>query len=150
MVVMAVLHVWKRPTLAICDRRMCNERQPLSLMKACTFSISFFPWLFKELELFAQQSPDASVNVQPFQGWGCGSVGSVSDWHAADFGPTAWCSKGFFSQSRLSVQTFCQCLYSPCLQSHALTSLCTLKIPSIGSHTFVWTHGNTACCGRNG
>ena len=43
-----------------------------------------------------------------------------------------------------------QCLYSPHVQSHALTSVCTLKIPSIGSHTSVWTHKNTACTVRNG
>ena len=29
------------------------------------------------------------------------------------------------------------------MQSHALTSVRTLKIPSIGSHTFVRTHENT-------
>ena len=29
------------------------------------------------------------------------------------------------------------------VQSHALTSLCTLKIPSAGSHTIVWTYQKT-------
>ena len=39
-------------------------------------------------------------------GWGCSSVGSASDRHAADAGSILWCGKGFFSQSQRSVQTF--------------------------------------------
>ena len=39
---------------------------------------------------------------------------------------------------------------SPSVQSHASTSVRTLKIPSIGSQTFVWTHENTALTDRNG
>ena len=55
-----------------------------------------------------------------------------------------------FSLSQLSVQTLLRCPYSLRLQSHALTSVCTLKISSIGSHTFVWPHQNTARAVRNG
>ena len=61
-----------------------------------------------------------------------------------------WCGKGFFSQSQLSVQTLLQCPYIPHVQSHALTSVCALKILGIGSHTFVCTHENTAHTVRNG
>jgi len=41
--------------------------------------------------------------------------------------------KGFFSQSQLSVQTLIQCPYSLHVQSHASTSVCTLKIPDTGT-----------------
>ena len=34
--------------------------------------------------------------------------------------------------------------YSPSVQSHASTSVRTLKIPNTGSHTIVWTQENTA------
>ena len=33
---------------------------------------------------------------------------------------------------------------APCVQSHASTSVCTLKIPKADSHSVVGTHGNTA------
>ena len=54
------------------------------------------------------------------------------------------------SQSQLPVHTFLQCPYSPCEQSHAVTSACTLKIPSIASHMIVWTRKDiplTRCTG---
>ena len=35
-----------------------------------------------------------------------------------------------------------------CVQSHPWKSVCTLKIPSIGSHSFVWTYENTAFAGQ--
>ena len=46
-------------------------------------------------------------------GWGRSSFGRASCWHAAIAGSIPWCSKGFFSQSQLSVQTLLQCLYNP-------------------------------------
>ena len=55
-----------------------------------------------------------------------------------------------FLPSQFPVQTLLRCPYSPCVQSHASTSVCTLKIPNTGSHTIVWTHGNTAHTDRNG
>ena len=54
------------------------------------------------------------------------------------------CDKGFFSQIPLSVPTLLRCPCSPWVQFHALTSVCTLKIPNTGSNTIVWTHENTA------
>ena len=42
------------------------------------------------------------------------------------------------------------CPYSPRVESHALTSVRMLKIPSIGSHTSVRTHENTEHTVRNG
>ena len=81
---------------------------------------------------------------------GCSSVGRVSDRHAAEAGSIPRCGKEFFSQSRLSVQTLLPCPHSPRVQSHALTSVCELKFPSIGSHTFVRTHDNTAFTVSNG
>ena len=35
------------------------------------------------------------------------------------------------------------------MQSHASTSVLTLKIPNTGSHTVIWTHDNTAHSNRN-
>ena len=74
----------------------------------------------------------------------------ASDWHADDAGSIPQCGKGFFSQSQLSVQTLLRCSYSPRVQSHAFPSVCTLKIPSTGNNTFVWTHENTARTVKNG
>ena len=49
-------------------------------------------------------------------------------------------------QRRLSTR----CPYISRVQSHALTSVRTLKIPSTGSHAFAWTHENTARTVSNG
>ena len=40
-----------------------------------------------------------------------------------DMGSGPQCSKGFFSQSQLPVQTLLWCPYSPCVQSHSSTSV---------------------------
>ena len=48
--------------------------------------------------------------------------------HAADAGSIPRCGKGFFSQSRLSVQTLLRVSVHPLVQSHALTAVRTLKI----------------------
>ena len=67
----------------------------------------------------------------------------MSDWKArynTDSGASPQCSKVCFSQSQHSVQALLRCPYSPCVQSHASTSVRTLKIPNTGSHTIVWTH----------
>ena len=69
-------------------------------------------------------------------GQGCSSVGRASDWHATEAGLIPQRGKGSFSWSQLSLQTLLQCSYSPRVQSHALTPVRVLKIPSIGSHTF--------------
>ena len=51
------------------------------------------------------------------------------------------CGKGFFCQSQLSVQTvLLRCPYIPRLRSHATALVRTLKTPSTGVHTIVWTH----------
>ena len=51
--------------------------------------------------------------------WGCGSVGSVSDRHAADAGSIPRCGKGFFFRSQLSLQTLLRYLYTPvCNRMH--------------------------------
>ena len=63
--------------------------------------------------------------------------------HAVDAGSTSWCSNGFFSYSQVSVQTLLWCSwYSSPAQSHI--SVHTLKMPSTGSHTTVWTLKNRA------
>ena len=59
------------------------------------------------------------LKVAAALGWGCSTVVRASDRHAADAGSIPWCGKGFFSQSRLSVQTLSRCPYSPREQSHA-------------------------------
>ena len=50
------------------------------------------------------------------------------DCHATDAGSVPWYGKGFFPQSQLSVQTLLRVSVHPCVQSHALTSVRTLKI----------------------
>ena len=47
------------------------------------------------------------------EGWGCSSVGKVSDRHAADAGSISQCGEGFFSWSQVSVQALLQCPYTP-------------------------------------
>ena len=49
-----------------------------------------------------------TINVACFNylGRGCSSVARASDRHSADAGSIPLCSKGFFSQSQLSVHTF--------------------------------------------
>ena len=59
-------------------------------------------------------------------------------------------AKVFFSQSQPSAFSALRCPYSPRVQSLASTSVCTLKILNTGSHTFVWTHENSAHFDRNG
>ena len=83
-------------------------------------------------------------------GRGCSSVGRASDRHAAESGSISRRGKNFSSLSQLSEQTLLRCPYSPRVQSHAFTSMRTLKIPSISTHTFVWTYENTARTVRKG
>ena len=73
-----------------------------------------------------------------------GLKSQVQHWRRFD---SPW---GYFAQSRLSVQTRLQHLYSPWVQSHASTSVHKLKVPNTGSHTTVWTQENAAHTGRNG
>ena len=64
------------------------------------------------------------------------SAGRASNWKArcnTDGGSSPKCSKGFFSQSQLPVQTLLQCLYSPRVQMHVPTSVCTLKIQTLAA-----------------
>ena len=51
---------------------------------------------------------------------------------------------------RANLQILLRSPSRPGVQSYALTPLFTLKTPNIGSHTFVWTHENTARTVRNG
>ena len=58
------------------------------------------------------------------------SFGRASDWKArcnTESGLSPRCRKGFFSQSQRTVQTLIRCPYSPCVQLHASTPVCTLK-----------------------
>ena len=72
---------------------------------------------------------------------GCSSVGRASDRRAADAGSIPRCGKGFSSQSQLSVQILLRCPYNPRVQSHALTSVCTLKILwSMSEFGGLWRH----------
>ena len=60
------------------------------------------------------------------------------DWKArrnADVGSSLRSGEGFFSQSTFSADSL-YCPYSPCVQSHASTSVRTLKIPKIESCLF--------------
>ena len=57
--------------------------------------------------------------------------------HNSDTGMSPPCGKALFSQSQLSGYTLLQCLYSPCVQSQASTSVCTLKIITITSNIII-------------
>ena len=70
----------------------------------------------------------AAVSGRRGEGGGCSSVGRASDRHAADARSTARCGKGFFSQSAFSADSLTVSIY-PRVQSHAFTSVRTLKIP---------------------
>ena len=78
--------------------------------------------------------------------WGTdSSAGKMCDWKAiwnTDAGSSPQCGKGFISQSQLPMKTLLPCTYSPCVQPHASTPVCTFKIPNAGSHVTVWTHEN--------
>ena len=63
-------------------------------------------------------------------GWGCDSVGTALDRHATDAGLSPWCGKGFFFQSPFSADCLTVSVH-PCVQSHALTSVCTLTVQSL-------------------
>ena len=83
------------------------------------------------------------------------SAGWASDWkggrHRTDAGSSPCCGKGFFSHSQLSVQTFrAYYVHTALTCSHMYRHLCVLKNNNAGSHTIVWTHGNTAHTDRNG
>ena len=78
-------------------------------------------------------------------GWGCSLESRASDQHTTDAGPVPWCSKvSFFFPRQLSVQTFLQCLFIPCVQSYALTSVGTFKIvQSMSEFVELQRHQNT-------
>ena len=61
----------------------------------------------------------------------------------ADERSIAWSGKWMFSPSQLSVQTLLQCSHSPCVRSHALTSVHKFIIPSTNSN-IAWLHKDTA------
>ena len=105
--------------------RMCTDQSFVT-----TYYIQWEIW-----QLLAGQYPKTQ---------GCSSVGRASNWHTAEAGSIPQCGKGLFSQSQLSVQILLQCPDNPYVQTHALTSVHTLKIPNIGSHTFDWTNVKTA------
>ena len=54
------------------------------------------------------------------------------------------------SPSHLSIQTLLRYSHSPRVQSHASTSVSTLKTPSTGSHIPLFGHHNTAHTDSNG
>ena len=77
------------------------------------------------------QMPQSS-SVLGRKRWDCSSVSRASDWHTTDTGPIPWCSKGFFSQSQLSVQTLSQCPHSPvCNRMHSHNICAHVKDPVV-------------------
>ena len=62
-------------------------------------------------------------------GWGCSSVGRASDQHAADAGSIPQCGKGFFFLELTFSADSLMVSVHPRVQSHAFTSVRTLKIP---------------------
>ena len=117
-------------------RQICSGLRDSKLRRArgVSFGVSTFEGNVRSLNPSAIRPHTVSFENT---GRGCSSVGKASDRHATDAGSIPRCGKGFFSQSQLPVQTLLRFPYSPRVQSHALTSVRALKIPSIGSHTFV-------------
>ena len=68
------------------------------------------------------------VLVCRLSGMGCSSVGRALDCHTADTGSILQCGKGLSSQSTFSALSFSVHPPPPHVQSHALTSVCMLKI----------------------
>ena len=65
----------------------------------------------------------------------------ASDRHVADAGLIPHRGKGFISQSQLSVQTLLRVSGYSCVQSHALTSVRTLKVLwSMSELVGLWKH----------
>ena len=65
--------------------------------------------------------------------WG-GDVAQLvraSNHHVADTGSVSLCSKGFFSQSQLSVQTLLHVSVHPCVQSRAFNICAYVKDPVV-------------------
>ena len=56
-------------------------------------------------------------------------------------------ARGYFSKSQLTVQTLCRCPYNRRVQRHALRSVRTFEIPSLGWNTVLWTHENSSLVG---
>ena len=85
------------------------------------------PSNFNYKNLYRHNNCCLSVN------WGeDSSVGRAPDWkarHNTDARSSPQCSKGFFSQSQLSLKTLLRCPYSPCVQLHAS---CYTAIPLFG------------------
>ena len=91
---------------------------------------------------------------QPLSTWlnGDSSVDTASDWKTkrnTDAGSCPRCDEGFSPGVNFHCRLL-RCPYSPRVQSHTSTSVRTLKIANIGSHTIVWTHENTPHTDRNG
>ena len=76
--------------------------------------------------------------IQLSLGQGCSSVGWESG-HVSDSPVWWWIFLPVNFQCSLL-----QCSSSSRAPSHVLTSVCMFKISSVGSHTIVWTHTNTA------
>ena len=76
-------------------------------------------------------------DVSGVQGEDVAQLVRASHHHAADTGSVLRYSKGFFSQSQFSMQTLLCVSIHPCVQLHALTSVCTLKILYV-VHVSVW------------
>ena len=84
------------------------------------------------LEIDQVKSWDGHVGI--FRG-GNSSVGRASDWKArrnTDVGLSPRYGRGVFCHSQLPVQTLLRCPHSPLVQSHASTSVRTLKILNTG------------------
>ena len=122
----------------MCQQR-CVRQQALFLAKVCVAGTEIEQSVIRSSVqvTYAERLKDSDtqsfwtqnhITTLICAGRGCSSVSRVSDCHAADTGFIARCSKGFFSLSQLSVQTLSCVSIHPHVQSHALTSVCTLKI----------------------
>ena len=111
-----------------------HEKRPYKNLK-CSRPHSYYP----------ERRQTCSDHFKWQSKMGNSPVGRAFNWkarHNTDVGSSPGCSKGFFSQSQLSVQTLLQCPYSPHVQLHASTSVHTLKFPGSNmsyKHLWKWT-----------
>ena len=127
----------KRKTLSYQPTVLPAKQNSALIISSLTPS-SLFPLLFlfpfpfpRRIAFFLRGLNEVRVwdrNQHCRLGWGCSSVGGASDRHATDTGSIPRCSKGFFYQRQLSLQTPLRCPYTPRVYLHALTFLHTLKI----------------------
>ena len=141
--------VWKRrhtsSNVHFCELCTTWEDMENQDYECMMYAIYIYVFLFS---LNKKQKWKTTLNLQQFGAGIAELVACRIERCNTDTCLSPQCSKGFFWVSFL--RRFIQCLYSPPVQLNASTSVHALKILNTGSHTIVWTLGNTAHTDRNG